>query len=308
MPNKIVMGIDVSKEWLDLNTAQSGAVRVANTPSQWTKINEIIATEQIDLVVLEASGGYERGVRNHLVEKAVAVSAVNPRQVRDFAKGLGLLAKTDSLDAEVLRTYGELVQLRRFDKLPRNREALAALVKERMHLVRIAGQEKKRLRQVDPAVFGTTKAVLHSLNAHIASLESQIDTLVEKDETVSGNTQLLCQIKGISVCSAVALQALLPELGQVNNKKIAALAGLAPYNRDSGKHRGVRCVWGGREPVRRILWMCTVCAATHNAKIRSFYHRLLESGKPVKVALTACMRKLLVICNAILRDQTVSST
>lgn len=222
--------------------------------------------------------------------------------MRDYARGIGQLAKTDALDAGMLRTFGEAVPLRVRPKPSRERVLISELVKERMHLVRLLGKERQRLSQLDPEVSNIAKSLVEDLKKQLDRIEKHLAKTVERDEAIANNIKLLSKIKGIAPLTAMTLLAVLPELGTVNNKQIAALAGLAPYNRDSGKHKGIRCVWGGRERARRMLWMCAVCASTYNPEMRVFYRRLIEAGK---VALTACMRKLLTKCNAIVRDQEV---
>lgn len=307
MPIENIMGIDVSKEWLDVNTAEEGSVRIENNGRGHYRIFAQARRLGIQLVVLESTGGYEKDLVDYLSEKHIELSVANPRQVRDFAKGLGMLAKTDTLDAQILRAFGESIPQRRYIRPSQDQARLYALVKERMHLVRLLATEKQRLPLLEPEIRRHAQVLVASLAAHLKQLDLDLSHAAKGLESVNKNNQLICQIKGVGPLTGTCLQALLPELGRVNGKEIAALAGLAPYNRDSGKRRGVRCVWGGRERVRRVLWMAAVCASTHNPHLRTFYRRLVDNGKPVKVALTAVMRKILIQCNAIIRDQTIKA-
>lgn len=305
MMTENTMGIDVSREWLDVDTAAERSVRIENNGRGHYRIFAMAKRLNIGLVVLESTGGYEKGIVEYLSKKGLGLSMANPRQVRDFAKGLGILAKTDALDAGVLRAFGEAIPQRRYVRPSQDQARLCALVKERMHVVRLLASERQRLAQLDPAVCSFAKRLVENLATRLKQLDQALSQASRAFESVDKNNKLLCQITGMGKLTATSLQALLPELGQVNSKEIAALAGLAPYNRDSGKRRGGRCIWGGREPVRRALWMAAVCASTHNAHLRSFYRRLVDNGKPAKVALTAVMRKILIQCNAIIRDQEV---
>jgi transposase len=264
-----------------------------------------IASHDRPLVALEATGGLERGLAGALDRAGIAVAVVNPRQARDFAKACGLLAKTDRIDAGVLALFAERV--RPLPRTPRTApdEALAALVLRRRQLVTIRDGERSRARRVHaPELIQSLDAHLTWLMAEIARLDAVIAARLDACPPQRQRADLLVSAPGIGRLTAASLLALLPELGRIDGKAAASLAGLAPFARDSGILRGRRTIWGGRAAVRSALYMATLVASRHNPTIRTFYQRLLASGKAKKLALTAAMRKLLVILNAMLRDGT----
>ncbi len=256
------------------------------------------------LVVLEATGGLEGPVVAALTAAGLAVAVVNPRQVRDFAKAVGHLAKTDALDAQVLAHFAEAIRPTPRPLPEPERQALAALLTRRRQVLGMLVAEQQRL--------GTTALALRPrIEAHIAWLRQERDDLdralqlqVRQSPAWRADDDLLQSVPGIGPVVATTLIADLPELGQLDRKQIAALVGVAPFNCESGILRGRRIIWGGRAQVRAALWMGTLVAVQHNAVIRAFYARLLAAGKPKKVALTACMHKLLIILNALLRHRT----
>jgi transposase len=254
------------------------------------------------LIVLEASGGWEAPVVATLAVAGLPVVVVNPRQVRDFARATGRLAKTDALDAAVLAHFGEAVRPP-VRPLPEAEErVLAACLARRRQVVEMITAEKHRLSSALPVVRPSLEAHLAWLEEELRRLEEELDQRVRQSPLWQEKVELLRSVPGVGKIVAYTLAIDLPELGRLGPKEIAALVGVAPFNRDSGRGRGRRCVWGGRSKVRTALYMATLAATRCNPVIRAFYQRLLGAGKARKVALTACMRKLLIIMNAIVRD------
>jgi transposase len=297
------LGIDVSKSCLALAVRPDGpTLQVANTPTALTA-----ALRRLDpprLTVLEASGGYERTALAVLHAVPWPVARVNPRQVRDFARATGQLAKTDRIDAALLAQYGEVIQPTPTPPADPARTALAALVERRRQLVAMREAERNRQRQAPTPVAADLAAHLTFLGERIAALDTQIQTAIAADVGLHQQAALLQSAPGVGPVLAATLLADLPELGQASGKQLAALVGVAPFARDSGHWRGRRQVGGGRAPVRATLYMAALVASRHNPAIRPFYQRLLAAGKPKKLALVACMRKLLTILNALLRHNT----
>lgn len=301
-----VLGIDVSKDRLDLALVEQDHVQSWSVTNSTRGIEELLTRlgQQIpNLVVIEATGGYEWEIASRLASMKWPVCVVNPRQVRDFARAAQILAKTDRIDAKVLALFGFRV---RPQVRPLKSEALReleALVARRRQLADMLKAEKQRLR------FATT-AVEQSLSKHIDYLEQELDhansqlrAAIESSPVWRVKDQLLKTASGVGNIFSATLIAELPELGSLTGRKISALVGVAPFNRDSGKWRGRRTTWGGRRSVRRVLYMATLVAVRHNDPIRHTYESLLKRGKPKKVAMVACMRKLLVMLNAMMRDQ-----
>ncbi len=299
------VGIDVAKAHLDVAERPAAApTRVSNDESGISALVVRLVAAAPTLVVLEATGGLEGPVVAALTAAGLAVAVVNPRQVRDFAKAVGHLAKTDALDAQVLAHFAEAIRPTPRPLPEPERQALAALLTRRRQVLGMLVAEQQRL--------GTTALALRPrIEAHIAWLRQERDDLdralqlqVRQSPAWRADDDLLQSVPGIGPVVATTLIADLPELGQLDRKQIAALVGVAPFNCESGILRGRRIIWGGRAQVRAALWMGTLVAVQHNAVIRAFYARLLAAGKPKKVALTACMHKLLIILNALLRHRT----
>jgi transposase len=301
----VTVGIDVAKAWLDVAVWPSReAWRVPNDESGVATLAERLAPLAPDLVVLEATGGLEIPAAAALAGAGLPVAVVNPRQVRDFARAMGQLAKTDALDAHVLARFGDVVRPAPRALPDADAQALAALVARRRQVLAMLTAERQRL--------GTARApVSDRLGAHIAWLERELAGLdddlrrrVRESAIWRAREDLLRSVPGIGPVVATTLLAELPELGALDRKRIAALVGVAPLNRDSGTARGRRLVWGGRGRVRTALYMAALVAVRHNPLLRAFYARLLAAGKPKKVALTACMHKLLLVLNAVVRAGT----
>jgi transposase len=304
MHTPVFVGIDVSKAQLDLALRPEGRFAAPNTE---VGIAQILARPRAlspTLVVMEATGGLELPLTGALAAAGMPVVVVNPRQVRDFAKATGKLAKTDTLDAQVLAQFAEVIRPEPRPLPDDQTQRLAALLARRRQLVEMLTAEKNRLASARLPIRKNLRAhitwlerALHQADAGLAEAIQQSPVWREKDE-------LLRSVPGVGPVLTTTLLANLPELGTLRDKQIAALVGVAPLNRDSGTLRGRRTVWGGRAQVRMALYMGTIVAARFNPVIRNFYQRLCAAGKAKKVALVACMRKLLVILNAMLKHQT----
>ena len=253
---------------------------------------------------MEAAGGYERRLVTALVEGGRRVSVVNPRQVRDFAKALGILAKTDRLDAVVLARFGQQVQPRWLEENPMKQAELAQLITRRRQLIDLRTMETNRLEQALGMAQKSIRQMLTALEKQIDKVETEIARLLQSHDDWQTKIKLLQPTPGIGPVTSATLVAELPELGKLNRQAIAALVGVAPFNDDSGKHRGKRAIFGGRAAVRQVLYMAALSATRTEGVIRDFAQRLLTQGKKHKVVLTACMRKLLVILNTMVKNQT----
>jgi transposase len=299
-------GIDVSQERLDVGLWPSGQTfSGSNDPEGRSRLAKRLGECQPRLVVLESTGRLEVPMALELGEHGVPYRIVNPRQVRDFARAIGKLAKTDLIDAVTLARWAESAKLEPKPLPDEARRELRALVMRRSQLVQTKVAEGNRLK------IETSRPVIKSLEQHIAWLERQIKALdqdlertIQNNPAFAGPDEVIQSVPGVGPVTANVLIACLPELGRLSRQKIAALVGIAPLNRDSGKFHGQRSCWGGREDVRCALYMTTVAATLHNPLIRALYAKLKAKGKPSKVALVACMRKLLTILNAMLRDKT----
>jgi transposase len=302
---RVCVGIDVSKAALDVALRPQGtAWRCTNDEAG---IAELVARLQPlapQLIVLEATGGLERLAVAALALAGLPVAVVNPRQVRDFAKATGRLAKTDALDAAVLAHFAEAIRPQPRPLPDEQSQALAALVERRRQLVGMLTAEKNRLRQALPAVRAKVAAHIAWLEQALKEVDDELDQMLRASPLWRERDQLQRSVPGVGPRVSLALVAHLPELGQGSVKQVATLVGLAPLNRDSGTWRGTRAIWGGRRQVRAALYMAALVAVRHNPVLRAFYERLLARGKPKKVALIACMHKLLLILHAVLRDRT----
>ncbi|MDP8900102.1 MAG: IS110 family transposase [Actinomycetota bacterium] len=299
--------MDVSKARLDVALLPSGeSFVVSNDEESFDELVGRLEDPHPILVVLEASGGLERPVAAALAAAGIAVAVLNPRQTRDdFARATGRLAKTDRLDAKVLARFAEAVRPTPRTLPDAEAREFQAILARRRQLIAMMTAEKNRLGAV------TSKAVARRIEAHIRWLEKELgrtdrdlDEAIENNPTFRENEALLRSVPGVGPVLCRTLLAELPELGSLSPRELSALVGVAPLNRDSGTLRGRRSVWGGRARVREALYMGALIASRHNPTIRAFYARLLAAGKPKKVALVACMRKLLVILNAVMRDRT----
>jgi len=301
----IAVGIDVSKAALDVALRPGRAAwRCANDEAGIAELVGRLRPLGPYLIVLEATGGLERLAVAALALAGLPVAVVNPRQVRDFAKATGQLAKTDALDAAVLAHFAEAIHPTPRPLPDAQSQALAALVEQRRQVVGMLTAEKSRVQQALPAVRPKVAAHIAWLEQALNELDAELDQTLRASPLWRERDHLLRSVPGIGPTVSRMLLAHLPELGQGSVKHIATLVGLAPLNRDSGAWRGTRAIWGGRRHVRAALYMAALVGVRHNPVLRTFYEGLLARGKPKKVALTACMHKLLTILHAILRDRT----
>jgi transposase len=296
-----IVGIDVSKRHLDVALSDQ-MLRVGNDRLDLDALAQRLRAAETPLVVLEATGGYETAVVIALQAHAVPVAVINPRQARDFARAQGRLAKTDAIDARVLAQYGAAMRPRPLPPISATQEALAALVARRRQIVEMLVGEGNRLELAHAQVRGWLEAHIVALRDQLAQVDAAIAASVEANAALTSRRDIMMSVKGVGPATAAVLLAELPELGVIDNKKIAALIGVAPMNHDSGQHRGQRHIAGGRPSVRCALYMATLTAVRHNPALHAFYQRLRAAGKPAKVALVAAMRKLATILNALLRD------
>jgi transposase len=299
------IGIDVAKAQLEFACRPSGETgRVTNDDpgirDLVTRCHALIPT----LIVLEATGGYEAALVAALATAGLALVVVNPRQVRDFAKATGQLAKTDAIDAHVLALFAERVRPEPRPLPNEAAQALDALLTRRRQLVEMLTAERNRLLVARSPVRRDLQQHIRFLERRLREADDDLHTAVKASPLWRVKDDLLQSVPGVGRVVSLTLLAELPELGRLSHKEIAALVGVAPLNRDSGTHRGKRLVYGGRAPVRAALYMAALVASKCNPVIRAFYQRLRAAGKPAKVALTACMRKLLIILNAMARSGT----
>ncbi len=304
-PGNVYVGIDVAKERLDVAQRPAAAGwHVANDERAIAELVTRLVQLTPALVVLEATGGMELPLVGALAAAGLPVAVINPRQAREFARATGRLAKTDAIDAQVLAQFAEAVRPRLRPLPDAAAQELSALMTRRRQLIEMLTAEKNRLRAAARAVRPDIQEHIHWLERRLADLDGDLSQTIRSSDIWREKDDLLQSAPGVGPVVSTTLLADLPELGTLNRKEIAALVGVAPLNRDSGTLRGRRTVWGGRSKVRAALYMATLVATQRNPVIRTFYQRLLSAGKPKKVALTACMRKLLTILNAILRSST----
>lgn len=299
------VGIDVAKHKLDLARSDSPAVlTVTNDAAGIRQIVDLLGPAQPAAIVVEATGGYERALVDALIDAGLPVALVNPGHVRHFAKGLGILAKTDSIDAFVLVKFAQLAAPRLATKRSQSRVELEALVTCRRQLTHTrADQSNRRQATGSKPAAKALDAVIKTLDRQVELLDGQIRDLISTDDDLDSLNKLLQTVPGVGPVLSSTLLAEMTELGFTDRRKISALAGLAPFNHDSGKMRGVRAIRGGRTSVRNVLYMAAVNAMRFNPVIRTFADRLIKAGKRSKVVITACMRKLLGILNAMVRDR-----
>jgi transposase len=300
----VFVGIDVSKDQLDIAIRPGkDRFRESNNDSGIQALIAHLLSLKPQLILLEATGGYEILAAASLRQAGLPAHIINPRQVRDFARSSGKLAKTDTIDAAVLAHFAEALKPALRPWPDEQQQELAALMSRRRQLVEMLVMEKNRLSMTfSPRVRRSLQTNLQSLKEQLQELEQDLDDFIRQSPIWLEKDQLLQSVPGIGPLTSQSLLAWVPELGTLSRKKIAALVGLAPFNRDSGQMRGKRTIWGGRARVRPPLYMATMAACRVNPVIRAFYLRLLAAGKSKKLALTACMRKLLTILNAILKQ------
>lgn len=299
------IGIDVSKLRLDVHVQPGGeAFSVDNDEAGVARLVERLGADGVSLVVLEATGGLQERAAAALAAVGLFVAVVNPRQVRDFARATGRLAKTDKLDAAILAAFAEALKPEPRALADPERQALIDLVTRRRQLVEMRATEKIRRAQMAPALRPRLDQHIAFLDAAIDELDRETGQALRSSAAWRANDDLLASVPGIGSVARAIIAAKLPELGQLDRRKIAAIVGVAPFNHDSGQMRGRRAIAGGRADVRTVLYMATVAAIRCNPVIRAFHTKLRDAGKPPKLAITACMRKLLTILNAMLKTQT----
>jgi transposase len=296
------IGIDVSKAKLDVSSTRWESVeQFTNNNKGIEKLLKRLGSENPELVVMESTGGYERLVAKTLQSKGIKLAVMNPWQTHNFGKSLGLRAKTDVIDAGMLAKFAEVVKPQVTPVLTDQDFELKQLVIRRTQLVGQKTQEKNRFEHASPEVRRSLSKMIKLLGAEIKQIARKIEKLVSQDKNISAKVEALRSAKGIGLVSGYSICMLLPELGTLNRKQIAALVGVAPFNKDSGNKGGQRSISGGRSDVRCVLYMATLTAIRCNNKIKNFYKKLLKKGKKKKVALVACMRKFLICLNAMLK-------
>jgi transposase len=304
MATSSYVGIDVSKDRLDVEVlGERQEQQVDNTVQGIAQLVAWMQELQPELIVVEATGGYQRRVVDALFHAGLSVAVVNPARVRQFARACGLLAKTDKLDAQVLAEFGQRVQPKLYTGKSEAEKHLGALLVRRKQVEEMLKAEQNRLRTVSPSLRSSVERIIAILKEEKKRLDEQIRELLKEQKAWREQTDILSSAPGVGPVTTATLLAELPELGKMDRKKIAALVGVAPMNHDSGKKRGYRKTKGGRTNVRSVLYMSTLVATRYNPVIQAQYQHLLKRGKEKKVALTACMRKFLTILNAMMRDQ-----
>jgi transposase len=308
---RVYVGVDVSKDRLDVclrwSEPESHEEDVFFVTHDEAGIDTLISRlleEHPVLVILEATGGFERAVVGALATEGLPVAVVNPRQVRDFARATGRLAKTDRIDASILARFAEAIRPSPKPLPDEEIRALQGILARRRQLVGMLTAENNRLHSATKPVAKRIAAHIRWLEKELSGTDGDLKEAIKSSPTLSENEALLRSVPGVGPVLARTLLAQVPELGTLTHKRVAALVGVAPLNRDSGTLRGRRSVWGGRAEVRAALYMGALVAARRNPVLREFYERLLAAGKPKKVALVACMRKLLAIVNAVLKHRT----
>jgi len=298
------VGIDVSKDRMDVAVLGEGQVwQVKNNQEGIAELVQQMQTLCPELIVVEATGGYQRAVVEALFVAGLVVAVVNHARVRQFARACGLLAKTDKLDAFVLAEFGQRVQPRRYEGKSEAEKQLSALLVRRRQLEEMLKAEQNRLRTISPNLKSSVEKIIACLKEEKKLLDEQIQLFMKEREDWQQQSEILSSAPGVGMVTTATLLAELPELGKMDRKKIAALVGVAPMNYDSGRKRGYRKTKGGRSDVRSVLYMSMLVATRYNPVIQAQYQQLLKRDKLKKVALTACMRKFLTILNAMMRDR-----
>lgn len=301
----IYVGIDVSKDNLDLAVHPRQQIRrFHNTATGINKVVEYIQDVGPVLVVMEATGGFEITVAATLGEKGISTAVINPRQVRDYARSTGKLAKTDAIDAQILADFAAAVQPEPRPLADTQTQELKDILSRRRQLNEMITAEKNRLHRARGVLRDHIRAHIAWMEKELIEMDSELKYFIEESPMWREKDNLLRTVPGIGPVLSSTLVAELPELGTLNRKQIAALVGVAPLNRDSGKMRGKRSVWGGRASVRSALYMGTLVATRFNPVIRRFYEHLIVSGKAKKAAITACMRKLITILNSMIKHHS----
>jgi transposase len=303
------LGIDVAKASLQVASDPAGlSLSVPNNPKGHKQLLDALQNHRVARIVLEATGGYERQLVADLLEAGHPVVVANPRQLRDFARGVGQLAKTDPIDAHMQARFARMVQPQPRPQPTKETAELAELVMRRQQLNRTLTQERNRLPHArHPKVRRSLQNVIRTLQRQILNLDKLIGDHIQTDDSFQHKDRIHQSVKGVGPCTSAMLLARMPELGTVNRQQVSALAGLAPWDRRSAQWVGRSHIWGGRKEVRDVLYMAALSAIRCNPVIKPFYERLRANGKEFKVAITACMRKLLVILNTLIRNDCLWS-
>lgn len=303
--DQVFVGIDVSKTHLDIAVRPSGELwQTDNTAEGIEKLEKKLSQLEPTLIILEATGGFEMGAVGALAAKGLPVAVINPRQARNFAKSIGRLAKTDKIDAQMLARFGDAVRPEPYSMPSEEAIQLQGILVRRRQLIEMLVAEKNRMYMAHKVVKPRLKEHIAYLERELEELDQELRAQLQQSPIWREKDDLLRSVPGVGAVTATTLLAELPELGKLNRKEIAALVGVAPFNCDSGGIRGKRAIWGGRASVRHTLYMATLSASRYNPVISNHFHQLIQQGKPSKVALVACMRKLLTILNAMMRSMT----
>ncbi|MGD9110333.1 MAG: transposase [Phycisphaerales bacterium] len=307
MSEPVYIGIDISKDTFHVAALPDILkTHLPNTPDGHRRLCKILQNKNVALLVLEATGGYERPLAAELLNASLPVVVVNPRQVRDFAKGMGQYAKTDPIDAQVLAKFAYIVKPAPKTHATAQTIELSELVRRRRQLNDLRTQESNRLLMIRHVkVKKSITKMIKTLDFQINEIDRLIAEQINSDDDFKNKDRILRSIPGVGPQTSAMLIANLPELGKLNRQQITALVGLAPWNRSSGKYDGKAHIWGGRKDVRSVLYMAAFTACRFNPVIRNFAQRLRQNGKAYKVILTACMRKLLIILNSMIRNQSL---
>lgn len=310
MSQATFVGIDVSKNTLEVHVLPSGEHFSVNYDEAGliALIQKLKTLQQLQVILMEATGGYEKSLAAELCAAGLnKVCISNPRFIRDFARSTGKLAKTDSIDAAMIALFAQMFNLKPEALPSQAEEQLKALVSRRHQLTKIRTAERNRLDKAStPRVISSLCKIIETLDSEIKELDRDIEQTIRQNPVLYAKEKILRKVKGVGPVTASRLLSNMPELGQLNRREIASLAGLAPINRDSGKFRGKRMIGGGRSAVRKALYMATLVAKVYYPPICNYYNRLVAKGKPKKLALTACMRKLLIILNSLLKNQDLN--
>lgn len=310
--SKIYLGIDIGKHAFDVFSSESNQYfKFDNKLKGFRQFFKLIANKQssIGCICMESTGGYEKDLLFFLFQKQLPVSRINARWIRDYARSKGYLAKTDRVDARVISEYAETMSPALFQPVNQDKERLKELYLRRQQLVQLCTTEKNHLEKVrrDKIIKKSIERMMKVFEEEIKRIEAELDDWFHDHDEGQKQLKEMTQVKGVGKTTGIALLALMPELGQLSRKKIAALAGVAPMNCDSGQHRGKRYTQGGRANVREALYMATLVASRFNPMIKAFYERLVAAGKAKKVALTACMRKLLIHLNSLMKNYLMAT-
>jgi transposase len=297
------IGVDVSKKSLDIAFAGRKVFQIENNISGYKEFLKQIPKGEGVLVVMEASGGYERNVACWLMERGIATSVVNAKRVRDYAKAAGRLAKTDSIDATIIMQYGQTFNPKPQTMQKKEIVNLEMLTKRRAQIVRLITLEKQHLETAPEKMRRRIEKHIRELEKDLKAIEFEQEEAIKEDNGLVEKMERIDEIQGVGKVTAMTVLTELPEIGTLTKKEVAALTGVAPFNRDSGMLRGKRTTYGGRQVLRSVLYMAVLSAKKHNPVIKAFYDRLITAGKAKKVAIVACMRKLIIIINAMIKNE-----